>query len=121
MNSGVLCTHRDVFFFSAAEPEKSKQMLTKFHDFQRKAEMYYVYHSIQRYTVSALFECSSFNAMDRMLWVQDEPFTSHLPEALFNMSRYLLHCISGDIPMGISKVYVLSNHAMCIYIQTNAF
>ncbi|ELU12491.1 hypothetical protein CAPTEDRAFT_164190 [Capitella teleta] len=69
------------------EPEKEKQMLSKFHDFQRKAEMYYVYHSIQRYT--------------------DEPFTSHLPEALFNMSRYLLHSISGDIPMGVSKVATL--------------
>ena len=27
-------------------------MLGKFADFQRRAEMYYVYHSIQRYTVS---------------------------------------------------------------------
>lgn len=36
---------------------------------------------------------------------QDEPFTSHLPEALFNISRYLLHMIQGGIPHGISKVY----------------
>ena len=27
-------------------------MLKKFRDFQQKAEMYYVYHAIQRYTVS---------------------------------------------------------------------
>ena len=31
--------------------EKEDEMLQKFQDFQRKAEMYYVYHSIQRYTV----------------------------------------------------------------------
>lgn len=60
-------------------------MLSKFQEFQAKAEMYYVYHSIQRYT--------------------DEPFTSHLPDALFNMSRYLWHAILNDIPHGISKVY----------------
>lgn len=38
---------------------------------------------------------------------QDEPFTSHLPEALFNISRYLLHMMQGGIPYGISKVYPL--------------
>ena len=36
---------------------------------------------------------------------QDEPFTSHLPEALFNMSRFLLHSMLTQPPMGISKVY----------------
>ncbi len=41
----------DVFF--AENSEKAEEMLKKFSDFQRKAEMYYVYHSIQRYTVSA--------------------------------------------------------------------
>ncbi|XP_013396252.1 intraflagellar transport protein 122 homolog isoform X2 [Lingula anatina] len=69
------------------EPEKRGEMLQKFHDFQRKADMYYVYHSIQRYT--------------------DEPFTSHLPEALFNMSRYLLHCMIDGMPHGVSKVAAL--------------
>lgn len=49
--------------------------------------MYYAYHSIQRYT--------------------DEPFTSHLPEALFNISRYLLHMMQSGIPYGISKVGTL--------------
>ncbi|XP_064632482.1 intraflagellar transport protein 122 homolog isoform X2 [Lineus longissimus] len=67
--------------------EKKAEMLEKFHDYQRRAEMYYVYHSIQRYT--------------------DEPFTSHLPEALFNMSRYLLHAMIKDTPHGISKVGTL--------------
>ncbi|KAJ8301312.1 hypothetical protein KUTeg_021173 [Tegillarca granosa] len=65
------------------EPEKKEEMLQKFNDFQRKADMYYAYHSIQRYT--------------------DEPFTSHLPEALFNIARYLLHMMQSGIPHGISK------------------
>ena len=42
-----------------------------------------------------------------VLLLQDEPFTSHLPEALFNISRYLLHQMNIDIPHGISKVYPL--------------
>ncbi|KAK3103245.1 hypothetical protein FSP39_017787 [Pinctada imbricata] len=69
------------------EPEKRDEMLAKFQDFQRKADMYYAYHSIQRYT--------------------DEPFTSHLPEALFNIARYLLHMMQHGIPHGISKVGTL--------------
>ncbi|XP_061187800.1 intraflagellar transport protein 122 homolog isoform X3 [Saccostrea echinata] len=69
------------------DSEKREEMFAKFQDFQRKADMYYAYHSIQRYT--------------------DEPFTSHLPEALFNISRYLLHMIQSGIPHGISKVGTL--------------
>ena len=37
---------------------------------------------------------------------QDEPFVSNLPEALFNMARFLLHAIIREVPLGISKVYV---------------
>ncbi|XP_069142693.1 intraflagellar transport protein 122 homolog isoform X2 [Argopecten irradians] len=69
------------------DPDKKEEMLNKFHDYQRKADMYYAYHSIQRYT--------------------DEPFTSHLPEALFNISRYLLHMMQANVPHGISKVGTL--------------
>ncbi|XP_052282617.1 intraflagellar transport protein 122 homolog isoform X3 [Dreissena polymorpha] len=69
------------------EPDKMEEMLPKFYDFQKKADMYYAYHSIQRYT--------------------DEPFTSHLPEALFNISRYLLHQMNSHIPLGISKAGTL--------------
>ena len=39
-------------FLLADEPDKIEEMLPKFYDFQRKADMYYAYHSIQRYTVS---------------------------------------------------------------------
>ena len=34
------------------DPTKQHDHLRKFEDYQRKAEMYYVYHVIQRYTVS---------------------------------------------------------------------
>eukprot|EP00794_Sanderia_malayensis_P006236 gene6236-6953_t len=65
--------------------EVEDDILDKFFEFQVKAEIYYVYHSIQRY--------------------MDEPFTSQLPEALFNMARFLLHMLIRDTPHGVSKVY----------------
>lgn len=37
--------------------------------------------------------------------LQEEPFSFHLPGALFNMSRFLLHSLTKDTPLGISKVY----------------
>lgn len=39
----------------SAENDKGEpdyEMLDKFHDYQEKAEIYHLYHSIQRYTVS---------------------------------------------------------------------
>uniref|UniRef100_H3AZ66 Intraflagellar transport protein 122 homolog n=1 Tax=Latimeria chalumnae TaxID=7897 RepID=H3AZ66_LATCH len=67
----------------ANEKEEKTEMLRKFHHFQHLAELYHVYHSIQRYT--------------------DEPFSSHLPETLFNISRFLLHNLTKETPLGISK------------------
>nr|XP_026691357.1 intraflagellar transport protein 122 homolog [Ciona intestinalis] len=73
---------------AAEKTPKKAEMLKKFKKYQKLAEIYYVYHSIQRYT--------------------DEPFTSHLPEALFNIARFLLHSISGsNPPRGVSKVATL--------------
>ncbi|NWR56785.1 IF122 protein, partial [Bucorvus abyssinicus] len=68
------------------EPQKT-EMLQKFHHFQHLAEVYHVYHSIQRYT--------------------EEPFSSSLPETLFNISRFLLHSLTKETPLGISKVKTL--------------
>ncbi|XP_050414597.2 intraflagellar transport protein 122 homolog [Patella vulgata] len=65
------------------EKDKQEEMLIKFNDFQKKAEMYYTYHTIHRHVV--------------------EPFTSVLPEGLLNISRYLVHCMGTDIPHGVSK------------------
>ncbi|XP_053480566.1 intraflagellar transport protein 122 homolog isoform X3 [Ictalurus furcatus] len=67
--------------------EKREEMLKKFHSFQHLAELYHVYHSIHRYMV--------------------EPFSSNMPETLFNLSRFLFHNLTKDIPLGISKVYTL--------------
>jgi len=41
----MLCTF-------SGNPEKRQDMLEKFRSNQKLAEIYYVYHSIQRYTVS---------------------------------------------------------------------
>ena len=70
--------------------EKEAENLKKFHEYQTKANIYYAYHTIQRYT--------------------DEPFTSYMPEALFNISRFLMHEIQQDtnnVPKGVSRFAVL--------------
>ncbi|NWV11315.1 IF122 protein, partial [Ptilonorhynchus violaceus] len=72
----------------AQENERQQtEMLQKFHHFQHLAEVYHVYHFIQRYT--------------------EEPFSFHLPETLFNISRFLLHSLTKETPLGISKVNTL--------------
>ncbi|XP_009873538.1 PREDICTED: intraflagellar transport protein 122 homolog [Apaloderma vittatum] len=72
----------------AQESEQQEtEMLQKFHHFQHLAEVYHVYHCIQRYT--------------------EEPFSFHLPETLFNISRFLLHSLTKETPLGISKVNTL--------------
>ncbi|XP_053172845.1 intraflagellar transport protein 122 homolog isoform X7 [Scomber japonicus] len=72
----------------ARESEDQRdEMLKKFERFQHLAELYHVYRSIQRYT--------------------DEPFSSHMPETLFNICRFLLNNLTKDIPPGISKVNTL--------------
>uniref|UniRef100_A0A8C0D620 Intraflagellar transport protein 122 homolog n=1 Tax=Balaenoptera musculus TaxID=9771 RepID=A0A8C0D620_BALMU len=70
-----------------ADPAQKDVMLGKFHHFQHLAELYHGYHAIQRYT--------------------EEPFSFHLPETLFNISRFLLHSLTKDTPLGISKVNTL--------------
>ncbi|XP_071406264.1 intraflagellar transport protein 122 homolog isoform X2 [Pithys albifrons albifrons] len=67
--------------------QQTTEMLQKFHHFQHLAEVYHVYHFIQRYT--------------------EEPFSFHLPETLFNISRFLLHSLTKETPLGISKVNTL--------------
>uniref|UniRef100_A0A8C7ZEQ6 Intraflagellar transport protein 122 homolog n=1 Tax=Oryzias sinensis TaxID=183150 RepID=A0A8C7ZEQ6_9TELE len=67
--------------------EQRDEMLTKFKRFQHLAELYHVYHSIQRYT--------------------DEPFISDIPETLFNICRFLLNNLTKEMLQGISKVKIL--------------
>ena len=35
----------------AEEPKKKEEMMQKFHDFETKAETYYIYHTIYRHVV----------------------------------------------------------------------
>lgn len=39
--------------------------------------------------------------------MQEEPFLTVFPDALFNMARYLLHSALTNTPKGVSKVYIL--------------
>lgn len=71
----------------AQDPAQKEVMLGKFHHFQHLAELYHGYHAIHRYV--------------------EEPFSFHLPETLFNISRFLLHSLTKDTPLGISKVNTL--------------
>ncbi|KAG4084721.1 WD40-repeat-containing domain protein [Neocallimastix lanati (nom. inval.)] len=67
---------------------EDKNSLKKFYEYQKLSEIYYVYYFIQRYI--------------------DEPFTPHLPEALFSMSRYILNYGNKhSLPHGVSKLYIL--------------
>nr|XP_015286807.2 intraflagellar transport protein 122 homolog isoform X3 [Macaca fascicularis] len=70
-----------------ADPAQKDMMLSKFHHFQRLAELYHGYHAIHRHT--------------------EDPFSVHRPETLFNISRFLLHSLPKDTPLGISKVKIL--------------
>ncbi|NWU85698.1 IF122 protein, partial [Onychorhynchus coronatus] len=67
--------------------QQKTEMLHKFHHFQHLAEVYHAYHFIHRYT--------------------EEPFSFNSPETLFNISRFLLHSLTKETPLGISKVKTL--------------
>uniref|UniRef100_A0A2D4GHE9 Uncharacterized protein n=2 Tax=Micrurus corallinus TaxID=54390 RepID=A0A2D4GHE9_MICCO len=67
--------------------EQKTEMLKKFHHFQHLAELYQAYHFIHKCT--------------------EEPFNHYLPETLFNVSRFLLHSLTKETPLGISKVNTL--------------
>uniref|UniRef100_A0AAA9S014 Intraflagellar transport protein 122 homolog n=1 Tax=Bos taurus TaxID=9913 RepID=A0AAA9S014_BOVIN len=77
----------DRFEEAQKDPAQKEVMLSKFHHFQHLAELYHGYHVIHRYV--------------------EEPFSFHLPETLFNISRFLLHSLTKDTPLGISKVNTL--------------
>ncbi|XP_049276160.1 LOW QUALITY PROTEIN: intraflagellar transport protein 122 homolog [Rhipicephalus sanguineus] len=68
----------------AASKEALISRSTKLQDL---ADVYYIYHNIHRYI--------------------EEPFTAYLPEALFNMSRYLFHQLMDQSIRGVSLVGVL--------------
>ncbi|XP_065909716.1 intraflagellar transport protein 122 homolog [Dysidea avara] len=67
-----------------------EQLISAFKSYYRSAEVYHVFHSIQRFT--------------------DQPFTYRHPEALFNMALFLTHLDNKNNSKkyrGVSKVAVL--------------
>ena len=64
---------------------KIEKYVSQFHSYMDLSELYYVYHRIYCFV--------------------EQPFTSHIPEALLNMSRFLAHRTTKTTPRGISKVY----------------
>lgn len=66
------------------------KMLPKYRENERLAGIFYAYHSLHRYL--------------------EEPFTSFMPEALFNISRFLMTEITENRPKGISLLYPFLNY-----------
>nr|CAD7571465.1 unnamed protein product [Timema californicum] len=73
--------------------DKKKDMTAKYYEHQKRASMYYAYDTIQKYL--------------------DEPFTSYMPEALFNISRYLMNELRILQPKGVSQLYPLVLRKLC--------
>lgn len=69
--------------------ETDREHLQQYQQCRARAELYYAYNSVHRYT--------------------EDPFTSLQAEALFNMARYLLARLitESEVPLGISRVYIL--------------
>lgn len=62
-DSNFICTH--FVFCSESEYEP---MMTKFKDYQKKASMYYVYHTIQRYMVREFKRPESVYIKNELKW-----------------------------------------------------
>lgn len=74
-----------------------EEMLNKFQEHSSYASVYYAYHTIQRYL--------------------DEPFTSYMPEALFNIALFLMLEMKQVQPKGVSQfavLYTLSKQARAL-------
>lgn len=59
----------------------------QFDKYYQMAGLYHAYHHVYRYT--------------------DEPFTSILPDALFQTAQFIMNNTVDDTPFGVSKVYTL--------------
>lgn len=62
-------------------------MMSNFHKNEHLANIYYAYDWVHRYL--------------------EEPFTSQMPEGLFNISKFILNEIVDDKPKGVSLLYPL--------------
>lgn len=66
-------------------PTQHDEMLNNFYFNEYLASIYYSYNAVHHYL--------------------EEPFTSFMPEALFNISRFLMTEIHQHKPPGISQLY----------------
>lgn len=63
------------------------EMISKFYEHEKYACIYYAYNTIHKYL--------------------NEPFTSYMPEALFNISRFLMNETKDVLPKGVSQFAIL--------------
>jgi intraflagellar transport protein 122 len=72
---------------SEESPAARAAALAQYAACRARAELYYAFNPLHRSST--------------------DPFTALMPEALFNMARYLLVRVTaeGDVPLGVSRVY----------------
>ncbi|KAH8859092.1 Intraflagellar transport protein 122 like [Schistosoma japonicum] len=113
------CAAKESRFDDAVTETVHHDLLEQYYDFQRKADVYYVYHHIYRFLFSKVY-CSVILFFEEeeeedgnILLLAHEPFASHMPETYFNMARYLTHILQfGDVAE-VSKaavLYTLAKH-----------
>ncbi|KAH0630208.1 hypothetical protein JD844_012935 [Phrynosoma platyrhinos] len=98
-----------------AENDRFEEAQKAFHKAGRQTEAVKV---LEQLTRNAVIE-SRFNDAGYYYWMlsmqcldiaqgkEEEPFNHYLPETLFNVSRFLLHSLTKETPLGISKVNTL--------------
>lgn len=74
-----------LLFYHFVRPEQLTDMLAKFYANERLSGIYYAYHVLHRYL--------------------EEPFTSFMPEALFNIARFAMSQLKDSKPKGVSNLY----------------
>ena len=107
--SDIMWCHMGVYLGS--KDSEVEQLISAFKSYYRSAEVYHVFHAIQRFTVSTC--CLYFTSFKiHIIILQDQPFTYRHPEALFNMALFLTHLDNNNSSKkykGVSRVYPLWN------------
>lgn len=99
-------------FFSLFSEDQRMEMINKFFEHEKYACIYYAYNTIQKYLVSGSdkllgIELQCIHVLHGSCVFQDEPFTSYMPEALFNISRFLMNEMKDVHPKGVSQFAIL--------------
>jgi intraflagellar transport protein 122 len=88
------------------------EMINKFYEHEKYACIYYAYNTVQKYLVSCFYKLLGvriwcISILHGCCGFQDEPFTSYMPEALFNISRFLMNETKDVHPKGVSQFAIL--------------